>query len=84
MQETCFNDGPQQSLKHEFDSFVHEVYEARWGSIFTALEALLPLAGLLRNGWSLERFLGKAGEEKPREDGKSLDIRLADNAIHSE
>ena len=58
--------GPLAADKDAFDTFNHEVYEARWGSVFGALASLLPLERLLRAAWDVEAFRGRSGDEEQR------------------
>ena len=56
--------GPLATNKAAFNTFSHEVYEARWGSVFGALASLLPLERLLRAAWDVEAFRGRSGDEE--------------------
>ena len=75
--------GPLAALKDSFDGFHYEVYEARWGSVFAALAALLPLEPLLRVVWDVDAFRDGRGVEE-RRDGATLDLGAADEAIRSD
>ena len=75
--------GPLAADKDVFDTFNHEVYEARWGSVFGALASLLPLERLLRAAWDVEAFRGRSGDEEKRE-GKSMDLATVDLGIQSD
>ena len=83
MVETCFKEGPARLLNHDFDSFNHEVYEGRWGSVLQALSSLLPLERSLRYGWSKRGYVGQSTEKpsKSRDDEKACCISTADEAI---
>ena len=75
--------GPLAADKDAFDTFNHEVYESRWGSVFGALASLLPLERLLRAAWDVEAFRGRSGDEEKRE-GKSMDLATVDLGIQSD
>ena len=75
--------GPLAANKAAFDTFRHEVYEARWGSVFGALASLLPLERLLRAAWDVEAFRGRSGDEEKKE-GKSMDLATVDLGIQSD
>ena len=65
--------GPLAADKAAFDTFSHEVYEGRWGSVLNALASLLPVEGTLRAVWDVEAFRGRSGDEEKRA-GKSMDL----------
>ena len=79
--EQCFRGTGLDAMKTAFDSFDGDVYESRWGSIFHALGALLPLQRVLRAAWSKERYMDGGGVEQRSAEGVSVDS--ADSAIRS-
>jgi len=82
MMETCFI-GVPPGVKKLFESFMHEVYEGRWGSLFAALGAVLLIEQPLRRFWNKARYKAGAGEDHGKGDPKSTNVDTADDGITS-